>query len=65
MEEFERRKHQDIVEYKKKVGNLEDSMLASILTKPPRYEPRAYSYELRNQMHEDTMRKFEDANAKK
>lgn len=40
-------------------------MLASILSKPPRYEPKAYSSELRHQMQEDTMRRFEETSAKK
>jgi hypothetical protein len=58
MQEFERRKNQDNAEYKRKVGDLEDSMLASILSKPPRYEPRAYSHELRNQMQESSLKKY-------
>jgi hypothetical protein len=37
IEELDRRKSQEIINYKKAVGSLEDSMLADILSKPPRY----------------------------
>lgn len=65
MQELDHRKSQEAIEYKRKVGDLEDSMLASVLSKPQRYEPKAYSNELRNQMQDDSLRKLEETNAKK
>ncbi len=52
MQELERRKNQDNFEYKKSVGDLEQSMLKSILVKPQRGEQKSYSYDLKNQMKE-------------
>lgn len=40
-------------------------MLASVLSKPQRYEPKAYSNELRHQMQDDSLRKLEESNSKK
>lgn len=40
-------------------------MLASILSKPPRYEARAYSHELKNQMKEDNLKRYEELNVSK
>ena len=40
-------------------------MLASVLSKPPRYEPRAYSNELRSQMQIDSLKKLEEISSKK
>lgn len=56
---MERRKSQDLLEYKKSVGNLEESMLKSMLVKHQRFEPRAYSYDLKNQMKEEYIRKLD------
>ena len=58
MQELERRKNQDNFEYKKSVGDLEQSMLKSILVKPQRGEQKSYSYDLKNQMKEQSLRKF-------
>lgn len=40
-------------------------MLASVMSKPQRYEPKAYSNELRHQMQDDSLRKLEESNSKK
>lgn len=58
MEELDRRRSQQIIEYKQRPSALEDSMLASVLIKTPRYEPRAYSNDLRSQMERDSLRKL-------
>jgi hypothetical protein len=39
-------------------------MLASILSKPQRYEPRAYIYDLLNQMQEDSVKKLKEKTSK-
>lgn len=65
MQELERRKSQDLLEYKKSAGKVEDSMLKSMLVKHQRFEPRAYSYDLKNQMKEETLRKLDQRNSQK
>jgi hypothetical protein len=64
MEELDRRRSQQIIDSKQRPSALEESMLASVLIKTPRYEPRAYSNDLRNQMERDSLRKLEDEREK-
>ena len=50
MADFERRKSQEAFDYKKSIGDLEHSMLRSVLLKAPAYDPKVLSNELKGQM---------------
>lgn len=65
MQELDRRRSQQLIEDKRRPLVMEESMLASVLVKPQRYEPRAYSNELRNQMERDSLRKLEEEREKR
>ena len=65
MEELDRKRSQQLIEDKQRPLVLEESMLASVLVKPQRYEPRAYSNDLRNQMERDSLRRLEEEREKK
>jgi hypothetical protein len=56
MTDLERRKSQDSFEYKKSIGDLEHSMLRSVLVKPQRNDG-GYSKELQHQMLERNQKK--------
>ena len=55
-----RRKSQEVIDYKKSIGDLEHSMLKSVLVKGPRYDPKALSNDLKNQMREENFKKIEE-----
>ena len=59
IEELQRRKNQDKIQYKKKVGDLEHSMLKSLLVKPEKNDVLLYSMDLKSQMRESSLRKNE------
>ena len=50
MSDLERRKSQEVFDYKKSIGDLEHSMLRSVLVKPQNNDLQSYSKELKSQM---------------
>ena len=65
MAELERRKSQDNIEYKKSIGDLEHSMLKSVLVKPQNNDYAALENELKSQMWEESMRKRHEKEERK
>ena len=55
--EIERRRSQDTLDFKKATGNVENSMLGSMMMHHSRYEPRAYVQELQQQMQQDNAKR--------
>jgi hypothetical protein len=48
------------LEYKKNVGDLEHSMLKSVLLKPERNDLQSYSMDLKSQIRESSLKKNEE-----
>lgn len=65
MADLERRKSQEVFDYKKSIGDLEQSMLRSVLVKPQNNDHLSYNRELKNQMWYEHQRKEHEKQAKK
>ena len=55
----------DVLNYKKSIGDLEHSMLRSVLVKPPNQEAKVVGEFLKSQMYEEDRRKQQDKLEKK